>query len=160
MICVYSTLYNPPPPHPLYHHHPFIKHLPSRDMSHLETLALYSRFASVSLVTQCVDQTCTKLKQAFFICCVGGGGVFKRESSSLYQRPAQSLSRHPHPLVTERGGDPVNYRRVPHCEQWFIHSATLHSPRHLHSTTDTNSTYQTDFYVYQKPVEMYIKIHG
>lgn len=147
MICVYSTLYTPPPFLPLYHHHPFIKHQPSRDMSHLQTLALYSRFVLVSLVTHCVDQTCTTLKQAFFICCVGGGGggVFKRESSSLYQRAAQSLSRHPHPLVTERGGDPVNYRRVPRCEQWFLHSATLHSPAHLHSTTDATSTFQTGF---------------
>lgn len=33
----------------------------------------------------------------------------------------------PHPLVTEGGGEPVNYRRIPHFEQWFIRPAALPS---------------------------------
>lgn len=115
---------------------------PIRDTSHLETLAVYSRFVAVCLVTQLRELDLEQIKVGFLYPLHGRRGVFKRQSSSLYQCPVQSLSRNPHPLVTERGGDPVNYRRVPHCEQWFIHPATLHSPQHLHSHTDTSQPFR------------------
>lgn len=71
-------------------------------------------------------------------------GFWKRQSSCLYQRPAQSLSRHPHPLVTEQSADPVNYRRVPQREQWFIQSVTSFTTTAFRCT-HINSTFQTDF---------------
>lgn len=92
MICVRSTLWTPPaltPPPPPIFPSPPLKHLPSWDTSHLKTLALYSRFVSVSLVTRCVDLTCAKLKWSPFICCGGGGG----EGSSRGNPPAYLMPR-------------------------------------------------------------------
>lgn len=90
----------------------------------------------------------------------GWRGVLKRQPSSLSETPhitpaphPKSPSRHSHPLVTERGGGPVNYRQVPHSEQWCIHSACsttsafLHRPRHKLNLSD-------DFPIYQNPVEL------
>lgn len=63
-----------------------------------------------------------QIEVGFFICPAwadeGGRvvvGVFKRGNPpSLVDNP------HPHPLVTERGGDAVNYKRARRPEQWFI----------------------------------------
>lgn len=64
--------------------------------------------------------------------CVGGE-LFKSHTSCLCQRPLlDPASETPHPLVTERGGGPVNYRRIPQSEQWCTHPAALPP----HSTAD------------------------
>lgn len=57
--------------------------------------------------------------------------VFKRGNP-----PSLVDSPHPHPLVTEKGGDAVNYRRAQQREQWFIRFGAWHSPQHRHSTAD------------------------
>lgn len=64
-------------------------------------------------------------------------------------QPASKPSwRYPHPLVKGRGGDPVNYRRVQHGEQWCPHSAFtttyafLYRHRHRRSLTDSYPVYQ------------------
>lgn len=63
-----------------------------------------------------------------YLCEGGGGGSSTGIPLARINAPARSRRRNPHPLVTERGGEPVNYRRIPQFEQWFIHPAALPSP--------------------------------
>lgn len=79
-----------------------------------------------------------QIEEGFLYLLCGRRGFSKRQSSCLYQRPAQSMSRHPHPLVTEQSADPVNYRRVPHREQWFIQSVTSFTTTAFHYTHKLN----------------------
>lgn len=146
MICVYSALYTPLTPLPFSiapsppHQTSTLKRCPSsKNLSAVFKI----RLGTFGNPLRGLDMH--QIEVGFLYLLRGRmkrGEVFKRESSSLYQHPAQPPSRHPHPLVTERGGDAVNYRRAPHYEQWFIHFSTLHPPQHLHSTTDTNSSFQ------------------
>lgn len=77
-----------------------------------------------------------QIKVGFLYLLLWMGGLQEAILQHISVPPLQSPSRHSHPLVTERGGDPVNYRQVPHSEQWCIHSAFtttsafLHRPRH------------------------------
>lgn len=132
MICVHSTLYYPPS----------ILHISITPLPNIYPNEIPQNLSAVFKIRLGIfgyplrGLDVRQIEVGFLYLVWRWRGVFKRQSSSLSQRPAQSPSRHPHPLVTERGGDPVNYRRVPHSEQWCIHSAFtttsafLHRPRH------------------------------
>lgn len=72
-----------------------------------------------------------------YVPCVGGWRE-QEDGEALQKGESSEPSRQPcpHPLVTERGGDAVNYRRAWRHEQWFICFGARHSPQHRHSIAD------------------------